>query len=79
MYEIELFNITILIAQLEEHQSFVPEDLGSNPAQGKIFFFSCFFYIFEKIRVSTSFFEASEALESNKKLVNQILSILGGH
>ena len=60
-----------LIAQL------VPEDPGSNPAKG--IFFSCFFYIFEKVRVSRSFFGASKATESNKKIVDQILSILRGH
>ena len=67
-----------LIAQLVEHLSFVLEDLGSNPARG-IVFFSCSFYIFEKIRVSRSFFGASKPIESNKLFVDQIGTILEGH
>ena len=72
------FESITLIAQLVEHLSFVLEDLGSNPVRG-IFFFSCSFYIFEKIRVSRSFFGAFKATESNKKILDPILSILGGH
>ena len=74
---IQLLSIA-LIAQLAMHLTFVLEDPGSNPARG-ILFFSCFFYIFEKVRVSISFFGASKATESIKKIVDQILSILGGH
>ena len=69
----------VLIAQLLECLTFVLEDPGSNPAKGILFFFSCSFYIFEKIRVSRSFFGAFKATESNKKIVDPILSILGGH
>ena len=72
------FESITLIAQLVEYLSFVLEDLGSNPAGGR-FFFSCSFYIFEKIRVSRSFFGASKPIESNKLFVDQIGTILEGH
>ena len=75
--KIDLFPNIALIAQLAVHLTFVPEDPGSNPARD--IFFSCFFNIFEKIRVSSSFFRASKATESSKKLKDKILSILGGH
>ena len=58
---------------------FCPRGPGFKSPQGHTLFFSCYFYIFEKIRVSTSFFGAFRATESNKKIVDPILSILGGH
>ena len=59
--------------------TFAPENPGSNPSKGDFLFIFSFFYIFEKIRVSRSFFGASKATESNRKFVDLILAILAGH
>ena len=73
------FASSVLIAQLVVGLTFAPEDPGSNPIKGDIIFIFSLLYIFEKIRVSRSFFGASKATESNRKFVALILAILAGH